>query len=321
MKICLTTYICGDKYQDFIPLIIYSVKKAYPDYYLMIFIKGKIRSDLNEIIEILRTSLGGDFEIIEHTFDDCKIMTPIAAQSFRWVIWSDKFLNFDYLYFIDADIFYIKEPIPLHEQHIRHMQYIGEKGISNIVRVRETYANMIIGLYNNYKYAGIKSIFYYFLHRRIFRMSGIHFVQVKEYYSKISRELLSKYKDIIYKGEIYKNTGFANDEALLYNMIKESGWDMSRFAFQKSSTSMFGFNNPEKKEFCPHHGIHLGIFRRDIQDIKSFAIKQLESDDYKYYIDQFKQCNMNDELFKMIFQMLSPNIKLYFNRMYQYYKL
>lgn len=321
MKICLTTYIYGDKYQDFIPLILYSVKKAYPDYYLMLFISGGIRADLKSIIDILQTSFGDGFEILEHTFDDCKTMTPIAAQSFRWVVWSDKFLNFDYLYFIDADIFYIKEPIPLHEQHIRHMHYIGEKGISNIVRVRDTFTNIMEGLYNNYRYAGVKSIFYYFINSSVFRMSGIHFIKVKEYYGKISKDLLFKYREIIYKGEICKNTGFANDEALLYNMIKDSGWDMSHFALQKSSISMFGFNNPEKKEFCPHHGIHLGIFRRDIQKIKSFAVKQLESDDYKYYIDQFKKCNMNDELFRKIYQMLSPNIKLYFDRMYQYYDL
>lgn len=31
-KICVTTYIWGDKYQIYVPIAIYSIKKFYPDY-------------------------------------------------------------------------------------------------------------------------------------------------------------------------------------------------------------------------------------------------------------------------------------------------
>jgi hypothetical protein len=288
----------------------------------MLFIYGKLRADISAIVDTLRKHFY-DIEIKEDVFSDCNKMNPLAAQSLRWVLWDEKFKAFEYLYFIDADILYIREPVALHEQHIRHMNYINDDGISNIVRKLAKWSNFLRIYFTCYKLGGFKSVLYYLmnLHKDVYRMSGLHFVKIREYYSKITPELLNKYQQIIYEGDIFKNTKFPNDEALLYNMIKESGWEMCHFATQRTSVSMFGFDEPEKREFRPHHGIHLGIFRRDIDKLPEFAIGQLESDDYRYYIRYFEEYYLKDPFFLEMYKSLSDNIKLYFNRMFRYYKI
>lgn len=37
MKICLTTFVQGHLYQEYLPMLIYSIGKAYPEYDVKIF--------------------------------------------------------------------------------------------------------------------------------------------------------------------------------------------------------------------------------------------------------------------------------------------
>jgi hypothetical protein len=176
-------------------------------------------------------------------------------------------------------------------------------------------------LYFVNKYGGIKAVLQYFMTKDVYRMTGLHFVGIAEYYKNITPELLNKYKQYIYDGKIINITKVDSDEPLLYMMIKESGWDMTHFAIQHTSTSMFGFNNPEKIEFRPHHGIHLGIFRSDIDEIPKFALAQLDSEDYKYYVQQFKKVILVDPFFHELYEQQPDYIKLTFSRLYQYYDI
>lgn len=319
-RVCLTTFIAGEKYQDYIPMLIFSIKKSYPDYGVVIFVNKSLKEELKEVVSRLSAKFT-DTYVIENTFDDCPTMNPITAQSLRWVVWTDLFSSYEYLYYIDADIFYIKEPLSLGEQHIAHMNFIGDPGISNIVRCRDSLKGMLTGLYINYSYGGWPCIFDYFGNRFVYRMSGIHFVKTSSYFNLVNEEVRNHFKKIIYEQRISKVTKFADNEALLYNMIKYSGWNMSAFSIQKTSTSMFGFNNPCRGEFCPHHGIHMGIFRREIAEIKPFAINQLESDDYKYYVSEFQEHYLKDPTFKYLYNSLPYKLRIIFDRFFEYYKI
>ena len=44
LKVCVTTYIYGEKYQDYIPLLIYSIHKVYPEYYIILFLYGVLQT-------------------------------------------------------------------------------------------------------------------------------------------------------------------------------------------------------------------------------------------------------------------------------------
>lgn len=320
MKVAIITYVYGDTYQDYIPLILYSIGKSYPEYYSYIFLYGTLRTDVSEYVDLIRSQYN-KFKIIEHTFDDCPNMSPLKAKTLRWVLWDDSFKEYDYMYYIDSDILYVREPIPLHEQHIRHMNYIGSDCVSNIVRETKL-KNSIIQIARTFKYSNNPFTVIEYLFKKIsYRFTGIHFVKTDVYFRYISQKIIIKYKNMIYSGAAYAKTVYANDEAVLYEMMKESGINTSVFAIQTTSTSMFGANLPEKKEFCPHHGVHLGIFRWDLQNIPDWAEEQLKSEDYRFYVNRFKELYMVDPLFIKLYNMFNDNIKVYIERMCKYYDI
>lgn len=322
-KVCLTTYIYGDRYQDYIPWILYSVGRAYPDYFIMLFINGELRSDLKPLIELIKENINPKFRIVEHTFDDCPKMNPIKAMSLRWVLWDEQFRYFDYIYIIDADMFYIREPIPLHEQHIRHMKYIGSDCISNVIREKKVgigYKNRYL-TYGNFKYGGLKCVLKQLFVKKVRRFTGLHFVKVSIYYKYLTREKREYYKQQIYSNRGLRNLAFYDNEHFLYQLLKEIGVDVCKFAIQQTSTSMFGFNLPERAEFRPHHGIHMGVFRIPLDNLMQNETNMLDSDDYQYYIKQLKNNYLDDKLFNYLLQQSSSRIKLTFERMYSYYSL
>ncbi len=320
MKICLTTFIFGDTYQNYIPLILYSVSKSYPEYCVKIFINGDLRSDIKEILKII-SRYYNNFSIIENTFDDCKQMTPLKARSLRWVLWDESFREFDYLYYIDSDILFMREPMDLHEQHIVHMKSIQSDCVSNILRKKDLKNSDLYLFLSAVKHGGLLSLVRYPFVPFEYRMSGLHFVKVCTYFKYLTPDKLNTIKYDIYSGRAFKGLLYANDETLLYHIMKNAGCDMHHFAVQKDSTSMFGFSNPLKREFCPHHGIHLGIFRIPHFDSTEWTIEQLESDDYKYYIEMFKRCWLNDLDFKELYPLLPQQLKNTFNLLFGYYNI
>lgn len=319
MKICFTTYIYGDSYQDYIPLMLYSVAKSYPEYSIIIFINGSLRDDIRYVISIIN-AIYKNYFIIEHTFDDCPRMRSLQAQTFRWVVWNERFKDFDYLYYIDSDILYVREPVPLHEQHIRHMKFIGSDCVSNIAR-KSDLKNNLIQLTRTFFYTGLKNTFKYLFTPYAMRLSGLHFVKVSTYFRYVTPLILEKYKEGIYNRSVFKKTVYPNDESVLYMMLQESGCDMDLFAIQRTSVTMFGYDNPEKKEFCPHHGVHLGIFRSKLEDIPFWAKEQLDSDDYKYYIEVFKESYLTDRYFYKLYPYFAPKIQIAIRRMCTYYNI
>lgn len=319
MKICFTTYIYGDTYQDYIPLILYSVARSYPEYSIIIFINGNLRKDIQKALSII-DKFYDKYSIIENTFDDCPMMRSLQAQTFRWVVWDDRFYDFDYLYYIDSDILYVREPIPLHEQHIRHMQFIGSDKVSNIAR--KTYLkNNLTQLARTALYTGPFNTFKYLFTPYAMRLSGLHFVKVSTYFQDLSPAKLEKYRKSIYDRSIFKRTIYPNDEAVLYKMLEDTGCDMDVFAIQKTSTTMFGYNNPEKKEFCPHHGVHLGIFRTPVEQLADWAKAQLDSDDYKFYIQEFQRTYLADNAFHKLYPLFASKIQIAIQRMCSYYNI
>lgn len=320
MKIALTTFISGEDYQDWIPFILYSIYKSYPDYHVFIFVDEDVRPDIKSSVNLIQKHWS-NFDIIIGDFSDIRPITRIKAQSLRWVLWDKRFLEYDYLYYIDADILYIQETIPLHEQHIRHMRFIQSDSVSNIVRQKPLKVKNYYEMYLTLKNGGGWNLLRYIITPRIFRMSGLHFVKTKEYFSRITPAVIGKYRALIASGKAWNQTIFPNDEALLYKMMQKNGFDLSVFAIQRTSSTMFGFNNPEKREFCPHHGLHMGLFRSLSGKYADWMIEQLNSEDYKYYISSYIANYLKDELFKTILQNSGERVKAKFRFMHEYYNL
>ena len=320
MKICLTTFIYGNTYQNYIPLILYSVAKSYPEYHVKIFINGSLRADLRNSLNLIEHYYT-NFSIIENHFNDCPEMTPLKAKSLRWVLWDESFLDYDYLYYIDSDILYMREPMALHEQHINHMKFINSDCVSNIMRKKEIRNSDLFLYLSVIKYGGISSLLRYPFNKFEYRMSGLHFVKVSSYFKYLTVEKLEWYREKIYNGKAFNGLLYPNDETLLYYMMKESGCNVSNFAIQQSSSSMFDFNNPYKKEFCPHHGIHLGIFRVPNYQNIEWTKEQLDSEDYLYYRNIFQQEWLSDIDFHSLYPLLPYEIQKTFKDLINYYNI
>ena len=55
MKICLTTFVQGHLYQEYLPMLIYSIGKAYPEYDVKIFLHDTLRDDLRPALDMIRS--------------------------------------------------------------------------------------------------------------------------------------------------------------------------------------------------------------------------------------------------------------------------
>lgn len=313
-KVCLTTFIYGVKYQEYIPFLVYSCKKAYPEYDIVLFLYDKLESIIKKQLSILDTQ---NVYIREESFKDCPHMTPLKAKSLRWVLWDDTFRNYDYLYIVDIDMLYIREPKLIHEQHCEHMNTTGLP-YDNLVRCFKRSPFNLISIGSRLKNAGLQNIIgYLFGTRNDFRLSGLHFIDVENYYKIYNDEQRKYYKRMIYKGKFIRDVYSCNNESFLYLIMKEIGLTPGRLAIQTNSINMLDFENCARPEFRPHHGIHMGIFRIELQEKHEI----LESKPYDYYVKQFTKNIMNDKVFITLLNMSSERMKIQFDRFFRYYKL
>lgn len=150
--------------------------------------------------------------IIENSFSDCPQMTPRISQCLRWVLWDLSFLQYDYLYIVDIDMLYVREPKPLHEQHIEHMRITG-LCFDNMRRIHKRNPFKLSSIGQRIKYAGTKAILKYLFGSRIeYRATGLHFIKVSEYYSAIPQDHLSSIRKQIYSGDWLNRVMYPNDE-------------------------------------------------------------------------------------------------------------
>ena len=313
-KVCLTSFIYGDKYQQYIPILLYSIYKSYPEYDVVLFVYGDLSPEIKQALS--RFSFFNKYRILDNTFSECNRMTPILSQSLRWVLWDDSFRNFDFIYYVDIDIIYIREPISLHEQHIMHMQTTG-LCFDNLRRTAKRTINLF-SVARRFKYAKFTSLWKFLFGDILeYRATGLHFIKVKEYYSHLDSEKLIKYKKDILTGNWLKYTMLPNDEALLYHILEMEGMHPEKMAIQSNSYASLSYENPTRPEFRPHHGLHLGIFRGD----SSIYADILRSETYSYYIKKFKEIYLNDALFMEILSISPAFINEEIEKLKRYYEI
>lgn len=314
-KVCLTTFIYGVSYQAYIPFLVYSCHKSYPDYDIRLYLYDNLDESIKKQLDVIHVP---NVVIIEHHFADCPNMTSLKAKSLRWVLWDDIFVDYDYLYIIDIDMLYIKEPTPLHVQHVEHMKTTG-LSFDNLVRCFKRHPFRYRSIGYRIKQAGFKSIVkYFFSSTKDYRLTGLHFIETKRYYKLYDKDKILYFKNKIYDGSFLSLFMSSNNESFLYYIAKTSGLGPEKLAIQTESYKMLDFNNYKRPEFRPHHGIHLGIFRQDLEsEGKRKTI--LDSEVYSYYIDAFVKDFLYDPLFCDILENSSDGIKRQFDNLFRYY--
>lgn len=316
-KVCLTTFVYGDLYQGYIPFLAYSFNKAYPEYDMQIFIYGKLNEGVKKQLKELNLNMNLIFH--ENSFNDFTKMNPLISKTLRWLLWDDSFLSYDYLYTVDIDILYIKEPIPLHKQHIRHMEMLGLP-FSNIRRQLKykSYKNPLMIL-QTIKHLGVLKAFNMALtsERIEYKMSGLHFVKVSDYYEKLSLLLIETELKQLQKGKIPILKYYPNNEIYLYELLEKAGFDLSNVATQSDGGIKMLDPTPNRLEFRPQHGIHLGMFHSE--EIQKYNLDILNSSVYEFYIQEYKKEIITDDVFNQILEMAAQPIKEYFERLNNFY--
>lgn len=264
MEMCMTVYVFGD-YTRYIPYYIYSILKSYPDYYVKVYAKDPLSSNEKKSLKLIRNQVSSNFEVIEGYMDkyinskpSIKMVGGIET-TFRFLLPYEEFKDFKYVYIGDVDFLIIRENPSLLDGHKTHLNKI-DVPYSNALRANST------------------------------RLTGLHFIKVKEYYQKMEPLIQTYLKkpNLLYKQCKYLN----NDEEFLYRFIKKG----------------IGFGKVRKHHYRPPHGFHIGIGRKgDDQERKRKIdryIKQRQL--YKQGIVAQLKAYFADPLFKKI-MLLSPD--------------
>lgn len=315
-KVCLTTFISGERYQEYIPFLVYSCNKAYPEYDILLFLHEKLSPDIRKQLELLNVK---NVSFVEEAFGDLRKPTPIQSMCLRWVLWDDRFLQYDYLYIVDIDMLYFKEPIPLHLQHIEHMKTTGVPFFDNMIRrfVRKPFNFKKLG--QRLKNAGLTSIFtYLFGNKEESLLSGLHFINVEKYYAKFTAQYREKYRSDIYNSRFFNYCMRPDNEVLLYHMMADVFGDISVLGVQDEAFEHMDFSKPSNKVFRPHHGIHLGNFRIKYEP---GTYPLLNTKAYAFYVNAFKNEMLCDPVFIQLLCAAPLRIKQSFKRIGFYYNI
>ncbi|MDT3369867.1 MAG: hypothetical protein LIR40_14705 [Bacteroidota bacterium] len=321
-RVCLTTFVYGEKYQDYIPLLLYSCKKAYPEYDIVLFLYEPLRTDIKRILDEIGIDLSGVI-IKENAYHHIGKMDSWICRTIRWTLWDESFNKYDYLYIIDIDMFYIKEPVAIHEQHKIHMEVLGLP-FSNVKRHSYVKSRDKLNILRRLKHAGLIN-FIEFLNshgKEQNRVTGLHFVDIKKYYTILDKSMRDSIEKMISNKNIYKYVNEPNDEVILGTILSTfMEFDMNQLAYQEVQSIVLDFNNFDKKEFRPHHGIHLGIFRTETERFNSDTLTILNSNAYAYYINYLRDNILKDEMYKHIYSLLPESPKILMNRLLHFYNL
>ncbi|OEE10478.1 hypothetical protein [Vibrio cyclitrophicus] len=257
-KLCLTTYVFGEKYQEYIPLFILSIKYSYPDYGVVVFVREKISNEVQKQLNLIASKY--EFLIVEGYFDNVDVDFKYGP-ALRWFMYDDYFLDYDYIYFADVDIIYCQENNALLNQHIEHMKFTNLP-FSNVVRKNKQYGVMREFL-SDIKHCGLE----YTFKKQISsdtqskRLTGLHFVE-RDFYTNSLEKVKHKFIDTIIKKEklLHHRRGF-NDESLLFDIYEYLLGDI--YLPQCGDTFEYDGCKINSYDFRPHHGIHLGIWRNE----------------------------------------------------------
>lgn len=193
-KVCFSAFVFGD-YYNFIPFFIYSAKKKYFGVTIKLFFydesaniyNSKLR-DLNEEgVEIIYLNkIPVEFKAND---DDTAISKAQMLKSQRWLMKSDYFKGYEYVYVSDVDILF--------------------SGNKNLLKsFEENFQTYAYPFSNKVRFKGDKNQY---------RLTGLQFMKLKEYYLVIDKCIERFKEDTVYRKKLLR--GVTGNEHLLYNLV------------------------------------------------------------------------------------------------------
>ena len=217
-SICITSYVFGS-YQSYIPYFVYSIGRAYPDYFAKIYVEGDLFPEVSSLMNRIRQGGYSNFEIIrsegfpDHTQIRHNLKVDLRT-FYRYIIPPSELDKFDYVYVGDVDMFILKETPSLLGFHKERVN--DSLPISNCVRLLPD------GSFSK-------------------RLTGLHFFKTAEYYAAL--------------GETIDKLRYSSDELTRWF----NGLDWDEEGLYKLAASAFDLSSLKQQNCLrPWHGLHLG---------------------------------------------------------------
>lgn len=125
-RLCITTVVSNDHYQEFIPAFVYTAKTAYPEAGVMIFVRGPILDNVQHVLITMREQKLCDPNWLIHSrqfagFPD----SPSLCNSLRHLVDPGHFYNYTHVYTTDIDFLIFPHEPTLLEYYDRIMKVTG----------------------------------------------------------------------------------------------------------------------------------------------------------------------------------------------------
>jgi hypothetical protein len=298
--LCVTTFVFGD-YQEYIPIFVYFVLRAYPDYYPLIFMQGALDARVRQRLELLRGL--GRFRV-QDNFQTALHWVGHRAKAVRWLLYDGEFADYDAVYSGDIDMLIMPENPKLHEQHDIHCEVLGLP-YSNIirpprvVRIKKDPLSIAKRLVQYGVRDTLRALPLY--ETRVSQLSGLHYMRTDAYFRAVLPKML-EFMGLLGGGrgktvlpmDKYLN-GFRN-EAFLLDLISDSGLGLPPPV--EYGPDLLDYRNFSKPGFRPHHGIHLGIFRNWNHNLADRSMLRLDC--YREYYAHYTLAIKSDPLFQAL---------------------
>jgi hypothetical protein len=227
-------------------------------------------------------------------------------KAFRWLIFYDFYLDYQYIYVGDIDILISKENENIVDQHVKHMNYLNTN-YSNIFRFREP-RTTIKEVLSKLKKWGFRITINNFSNRNQItpRLSGLHFYSTsiynEEYFSSLKKVINDI--NITFQGKSKENSifNYNTDEFVLFKVIYGSN---NKISIVNENSS----NSPQSIRFRPVHGIHLRNWRDNPDRWRHSILNEISLIHYKsikkYFDDEIflNLLNINNTAKKLIINM------------------
>jgi hypothetical protein len=185
MKPLCVAAVVNRPYQEYVPLYLYFLFFAYPEYEAIIYFDesdGPLHPEVQGCLDLIRGMGAFQIKPLEYAYERSN---PRNLAAMRWVIDDADFAGYENVYTGDIDLLIVRERPGLCEVHVAHSE-----------EIQLPYSNRVRG--------GTR------------RLTGLHFVRTQAYYPNV-RSTMDRYRRQIANGSLR-----LNDEELLYAMMEES---------------------------------------------------------------------------------------------------
>lgn len=302
MKQAFVALASGTKYQEFIFDYIFFCNKAYPECDVIIIHTNKLKKKYLESIKFLEKM---EFRFKTIFLDEEKYLalnkmikkSSQVRRSLRWLIDLPVFHEYDEIYIGDIDLFIMKEEKNLFTSHRIHSEFI-KLPYSDIVRKEQPIPqfNFLLKIAYILKFGklGIVNLKNQKNFQPSYSMTGLRYIKVEPYFKCVSKNIKSyidKFSVDFFQKQNQNNKYNLccfTDEQLLCDLMLDS----FEFIPKQCTSNISICDNENSFNYRPHHGIHVGMFRKTIPN-NSFVNSEL----FYSYLLQFNKLQ-NDPVFK-----------------------